>query len=323
MTVTSQNVSVVICAYTEERWDDLVAAVESVQHQSSPPLEIIVVVDHNTGLLERARAHLQGVVAVPNHEARGLGGARNSGVAAAKGAIIAFLDDDAIAVPDWLEQLTAGYERVDVVGVGGAIEPVWIGGQPKWFPEEFNWVVGGTYRGMPQTTAPVRNLLGCNMSYRRELFNTIGGFRLGYGCDETEFCIRVRQHRPAAQLLYKPQARVSHKVPASRANWRYFRTRCYFEGGSKAVVSWLLGSNKALASERSYTLRTLPRGILRGFSDTLLRRDITGLQRAWAIIEGFVFTLAGYLKGRISVSAAARKRGWQDQLQQEASGART
>src|SRR5690349_6972748 len=83
------DISVVICAYTEARWDDLVAAVESIQCQSLPAREILVVVDHNSNLLDRARTHLPGVRAVENHEPRGLSGARNSGIAAARGSAIA------------------------------------------------------------------------------------------------------------------------------------------------------------------------------------------------------------------------------------------
>src|SRR5579859_6241737 len=97
------DVSVVICAYTEERWHDLIAAVESIQQQSVTPSEIIVVIDNNKRLLERARAHIAGgVIVIENSEPQGLSGARNSGIAVAHGAYIAFLDDDALAEPDWL-----------------------------------------------------------------------------------------------------------------------------------------------------------------------------------------------------------------------------
>src|SRR5438067_543241 len=91
---TIDDISVIICAYTEERWSDLVAAVESVQKQTLSPREIIVVIDHNPGLLKRAREHVSGVVTIENADARGLRGARNSGIAVAQGQIIAFLDDD-------------------------------------------------------------------------------------------------------------------------------------------------------------------------------------------------------------------------------------
>src|SRR6266567_6901037 len=72
---TTYDISVIICAYTEDRWNDLVAAIESVQQQTLSPREIIVVIDHNPGLLERARQHASGVV-VENTGARGLSGAR-------------------------------------------------------------------------------------------------------------------------------------------------------------------------------------------------------------------------------------------------------
>lgn len=309
------SISVVVCAYADERWNDLVAAVESLRRQTVAPLEIVVVVDHNPALLERARASLPGVTAIENREPRGLGGARNSGVAATRGEVIAFLDDDAAAAQDWVERLGDGYADPAVVGVGGAIDPIWEGGRPAWFPEEFLWVVGCTYRGMPERPAAVRNLIGCNMSFRREVFARLGAFRLGYGCDETEFCIRVRQRWPEAALLYQPAARVSHHVAAARPTWRYFRTRCYFEGGSKAVVTWLAGAQDALDSERAYTLRVLPGGVVRGLADAL-RGDWAGLGRAGAIAAGLAITAGGYLAGRVFTAEAARRRGWYEPARQ-------
>ena len=121
---TTPDVSVVICAVSEARYDCLIAAVASVQRQSVPAREIIMVIDHNPPLLERALRQFPEVCVMENHEAPGLGGARNSGLAAAQGAVVAFLDDDAVATPVWLEQLSAGYEDPDIVGVGGAIEPL-------------------------------------------------------------------------------------------------------------------------------------------------------------------------------------------------------
>src|SRR5215210_1027234 len=101
----SLPVSVVICAYTEERWSDLELAVESLTRQTRAPLEVIVVADHNQALTERARSALSGVTVVENAEHPGLSGARNTGVAASTGAVVAFLDDDAVADPAWLERL--------------------------------------------------------------------------------------------------------------------------------------------------------------------------------------------------------------------------
>jgi len=179
--VSPLDVSVVICAFADDRWDDLVVAVDSVRAQTPGPREIIVVVDHNPTLPSRARNHLEGVVAIPNCEARGLSGARNSGIAVAMGAIIVFLDDDAVAAPAWLEHLTRGFADPSVMAIGGAVDPVWVGQRPSWFPDEFLWVVGCSYRGMPCRTSPVRNPIGANKAFRRTVFDHVGVFRSGIG----------------------------------------------------------------------------------------------------------------------------------------------
>jgi glycosyltransferase involved in cell wall biosynthesis len=245
-------------------------------------------------------------VAVENQEAPGLSGARNSGLAVAQGSIIAFLDDDAVAAPDWLARLRQGYDDPQAIGVGGAIEPRWPDRRPGWLPEEFDWVVGCTYRGMPERRAPVRNLIGANMSFRREVFAHVGGFRGGLGrlgtrplgCEETELCIRARQHWPRAVMVYEPRARVHHRVAPHRARWGYFRSRCHAEGLSKAMVSRCVGAGDGLATERTYTMQTLPGGVLRGVADAL-RGDPSGCARAAAIVMGLAMTAAGYLEGRL------------------------
>ena len=305
MSQNMPDISVVVCAYTEERWDDLATAVASLQSQTLAPKEIIVVIDHNPRLFARARQEIDGAAVIENSQQRGLSGARNTGIAAAAGSIIAFLDEDAMAMPDWLALLGASYADPRVLGVGGAIVPMWLSGRPGWFPEEFDWVVGCVYRGMPESAAPVRNLIGCNMSFRREVFDEIGGFRNGIGrigtrpvgCEETELCIRARQRWPRSQLIYQPRAKVYHRVPASRSRWSYFRSRCYAEGLSKALVSRLVGPQDGLASERSYVAHTLPRGVGKGLADALLRGDPAGLARAGAIAGGLALTALGYLIG--------------------------
>lgn len=301
-------ISVVICAYTEKRWDDLIAAVASVQCQSLLPKEIIVVVDHNQQLLERIQKHLPDVITVANAEARGLSGARNSGIAIAQGDILAFLDDDAVAAADWLMCLAETFAEPDVLGVGGSIIPLWLEKKPAWLPKEFYWVVGCTYRGMPEMVSKVRNLIGANMALRREIFARVGGFRseigrigtLPLGCEETELCIRARQCWPHKSFLYQPAASVSHRVPSSRTRWRYFFSRCYAEGISKAFVARYVGVKDGLASERAYTLYILPSGVWHGVLDFLALRDLSGFVRSCAIIAGLATTVAGYLRGKIS-----------------------
>lgn len=310
------DISVVICAYTVGRWDELLAAVESLRRQTIQLREIIVVIDHNADLLQRARQHIPDALIVENQDEQGLSGARNTGIKLAKGEIIAFIDEDAVARPDWAERLLAEYQDTQVLGVGGHIEPLWAAGRPRWFPPEFDWVVGCSYTGLPQTVMPIRNFIGCNMSFRRAMFDTLEGFRNGIGrvgtrplgCEETELCIRLNQHWPNQKLLYQPQAVVDHRVPANRGTWSYFRSRCYSEGWSKALISRFVGARDSLSSERAYTFEILPSAVLRGLRE-MLRGDVTGLERSAIIIAGFIITGVGYAVGRLQSLTVPQQSG--------------
>ena len=302
-----RTVSVVLCAYTLERWDDITAAVGSLRTQSRPVDEVLLVVDHNDELLERARAAFPDVRCLPNAETRGLSGARNTGVRAATGDVVAFLDDDAAAETGWVAGLLAPYDDPSVVGTGGRVLPAWRAPRPRWFPDEFLWVVGSSYAGLPEGRAEVRNPIGASMSFRRSVFADVGGFDAGMGrlgkdaagCEETEFAIRARQ--AGGRVVLEPASVCRHAVTPDRVTRRYFRRRCRAEGRSKALVSRLAGPEQALSTERTYLTRTLPRGVLRGLA-AALRGDLGGLGRAWAIVEGTTLTVLAYTGMRLRLA---------------------
>jgi glycosyltransferase involved in cell wall biosynthesis len=296
------DVSVVICAHYSDRWDDLVSAVGSLLAQQVPAVEIIVVVDNNPKLLERVRHQFPEVHAVPNGNAPGNSGARNTGVMLARGEVIAFLDDDGVAAVDWIEQLQRGYHDPAVMAVGGVVQPDWSGSRPRWLPVEYDWVIGCTHRGAPEIPSRVRNLVGCNMSFRRDVFEPVSGFRsdlgrLGenaMGCDETEFCVRVNRVWPWRTILFQPEARVRHRIRAQRQRWSYFCTRCIAEGRGKARLSRIAGIASSTVSERAYVIKTLPSGILREVVSAS-RGDAAGLIRAAVIVVGLALTTFGYV----------------------------
>ena len=305
------TVSVVICVYTEDRWEDILAAVSSVRAQSRPALETLLVVDHNRSLLERLTREYKEVHEVrvlANAGPRGLSAGRNTGIAASYGEIIAFLDDDAVAERDWLRYFVQGYADPRVMAVGGRTVPVWASGRrPAWFPEEFDWVVGCAYKGLPGGVAEVRNVLGGNASFRRGAFDAAGGFATGIGrdgdkrplgCEETELCIRLSRARPDAVLLLDDRAVIHHRVPDVRERFAYFRARTYAEGLSKALVARSVGTDKGLESERRYTTRVLPAGVARGLRDALLGRA-GGAGRAGAIVTGVAAAAGGYVVGSV------------------------
>ncbi|MES9808919.1 glycosyltransferase family 2 protein [Streptomyces cinereoruber] len=317
--------SVVICVYTEDRWEDILAAVDSVRKQSLPALETLLVVDHNERLRARlaeeyADARLREEVRVlANAGPRGLSAGRNTGIAAARGAFVAFLDDDAVAERDWLHHFAAAYDDPRVMAVGGRTLPAWASGRrPAWFPEEFDWVVGCTYRGLAPGRVPVRNVLGGNASFRRTAFDAAGGFATGIGRDgdrrplggeETELCIRLSKALPGAILLMDDRAVIHHKVPAVRERFDYFRTRVYAEGLSKALVAQSVGAQKGLESERRYTTQVLPAGVLRGAGDALRGRS-GGAGRAGAIVTGVALAAGGYALGRLRARRSGTTFSW-------------
>jgi GT2 family glycosyltransferase len=300
------DASVVICSYAEARWDTLVEAVGALRRQTLSPAQIIVTVDHNVGLLRRAASGLPGVEVVANEEESGLSGARNTGLRHARGEIVAFLDDDARPEPAWLAALVDAFDDPAVVGAGGLALPEWVDGpRPEWLPAEMYWVIGCSYTGLPAQRAEIRNPIGANMAFRRDALLAVGGFvdgigRVGtvpLGCEETELAIRVRDVT-GGTVLHVPDARVQHRVTAARVTWRYFLSRCWAEGLSKALVAAHVGSGAALASERTYAIRVLPRGATRGVLDAL-RGDRRGMARAVAIVAGLAVTTAGYVAGAV------------------------
>jgi glucosyl-dolichyl phosphate glucuronosyltransferase len=315
--------SVVVSTYDEQRWADLAACLRSLDAQTLSPLETIVVVDHNPALLARVEEEFPSASAIPNERSRGLAGARNSGIAAARGKIVAFIDDDARAESRWLEELEGCIDDAATVGAGGALLPLWQGPRPGWFPREFYWVFGCSYTGLPEELAPVRNPIGANMAVRAAVLAEVGGFREGGHDDaprelrsrgvvraggnvpdDTDLAIRVKQRRPDAVWLYQPRARVLHSVTRERASLAYFLRRCYEEGMGKANLSRHVGSRDGLQAERSYLVAVLPRGLIAGLRD-LVAGDRQGGLRAGAIVIGVLSSAAGFLA---ATAAAALKR---------------
>lgn len=305
--------SVIICAYTFDRYDLTVASARGALAQVPPPAEVVVVVDHNEELRERLAAALPDVTVTINQAERGLSGARNSGTAASTAPILVFLDDDAEPEPGWMAALLAPFVDTTVAIAGGRAVPAWEGRPPGWFPPEFLWVVGCSFRGQI-TTGPVRNPIGCSMAIRRSALEAVGGFsltvgrigRVPLGADETELAIRIAAHDPGTRVVIASDSVVRHHVPRDRQRFGYFVRRCFYEGISKAYVVRLSGA--PLRTERSYVLNALPRGVLSALVASV-RGPSRGaaLGRAFAIAIGLGATSAGYVYGRLGSPSVADK----------------
>ena len=310
-----------MAAYTMERWAAMCEAVDSLRRQTIRPDEIVIVIDRNEELLERARADWPDVRVVPTRYP-GLSGARTTGCEVTSGELIVFMDDDAVCDPRLLESFIKAVEPDDVLGCTGLVGlqwedqyGQWKGKQPRWFPEEFLWAVGGCYRGHPRSRSNIRNVLGGIMLFKRKVFDRVGAFHGALGrasgsltsCEESEFCLRASTAIPGGRFVFEPDGKVLHKVPRARRCLRYFVRRCYAEGHSKAILADLASQHNALDTERSYVLRILTTGVLIGLADPVRRLDFAGPARAGAIVIGLGAALWGYATTKFRQKSAGRQ----------------
>src|SRR4051794_30070962 len=320
-TTNRPTIAVVIVAYTMNRWPFVVKAVESVRSQTYAAAEIVLCIDNNEDLFERATAEWspadaptvrvmrnrftftegserRNPRAQPYGVARRYGGGapRNAAVETVASDIVAFLDDDAWAEPDWLAQLVGVYERFAVVAVGGAPIPDFETDRPAWFPRSFDWVFGCAYEGLPTSTGPLRHLIAANMSVRREAFVALNGFQSGE-LDDLDLCMRLADEFGTASLYYEPRAVVHHHVPSERVSWRYFYRRCYYVNRDKVQTFRGMGPAANLVAERQFVWRAL-RSSLRDVRRGLLG-EADALRRFGATIAGIALAGAGHLRGRM------------------------
>ncbi len=321
------HLAIIVCAYTVDRWGDIVAGLGEARQQLSESRhtgEVVLVVDHCPELYDRARGAFAGddVRILENTRRRGLSGARNSGITGVPADVYVFLDDDAVPEPEWLAALIAPFDDPAVIITGGAATPRWPGeGRPSMLPAadgdrgEFDWVVGCTYAGQPRTLSPVRNVMGCSMAMRAAVFSNAGLFgedlgRVGtvpYGCEETELCIRAAA-APGSRILFEPRSMVRHRVTPQRTTWSYLWHRCYAEGVSKAAVAVRTTRRAALSAETTYATHVLPRGVARELR-ALPWRGRHAAAGAGAIVTGLFVTIVGYLVGRLAIRGTHAVRG--------------
>jgi glucosyl-dolichyl phosphate glucuronosyltransferase len=305
--IVGNDVDVVVCTYQLARWEMLTACLQSLQEQTLRPRRVIVVVDGCAELaeaLERRGGPEELVVLERNS---GLSAARNAGVNQVKGRWVAFLDDDAVADPCWLERLAEARDATSALAAGGWSVPEFQAGTPRWFPEELLWTVGGSYAGLPTRRAIVRNVFGGCALFSTEVLRRLGGFdvtlgRKGDGSEggeEAEFCVRAAQQDPTARFVHEPTAVIRHHVPASRARPRYVLGRCLEEGRSKGRVARLRGV-RSLTSESSFVA---------GLPLAAVRHLVSGRPTAaLMLLLGVLAAATGYVSAWVSARVRPRPK---------------
>lgn len=300
----TKKATVIISTYTEKRLAYVIDCIESIKKQSFSDKEIILVLDPVDELIEAYKAHIHGEAKIVVSSGYGLSNARNAGIQNGEGAIMVFIDDDALAADKWLENLVKNYDDVNVVGVGGLIKPIWKKHRPKWFPEELYWLIGCSYKGMPKRKSVIRNPIGCNMSFRKEVFEKAGFFDSNIGRfgkrllsgEEPELSLRIHEKMPGSEIVYDPSAVVYHRIDDSRNSFKYLLERSFYEGLSKALISSRQKKSEALSTEDSY-LTYLFRVAIPSKLKRIYRFE--SVYQLLALFLSISFVFLGFLSGRI------------------------
>jgi glycosyltransferase involved in cell wall biosynthesis len=246
----TMRVSVIICTYTMDLYDDFQEAVESIFDQTHDDVELILVSDGSEAVHEQMQADygdMSDVVVTMTEENVGVSAARNHGLQQATGDVVAQMDDDALADPEWVAELVRVYEETDAIAVGGKITPEWVAGKPRFLPEEFYWLIGVNDRWFAEPMEEVRNTYASNISFKREVIEELGGFDPNVGrkgdreiqATESEIGTRLRQEFDRG-VIYNPEAKVAHKIFDYRTEREWIAKRAFWQGYSKRVLEVLL-----------------------------------------------------------------------------------
>lgn len=267
--------SVVVC--TRNRVHFLEATLASVFAQEYPGdhYELIVV---DNGSNDGTRALVEGFlttapVSMSFHLERRLGAsfARNLGIDVARHEYVAFLDDDAVAVPGWLAAYDAAIRGHRAVAAGGPVEPVLEPGfePPAWWSYPQVQSIFGFDHTDPspgERVVPIRWPLWlgcCNSVYSRQLLRDHGGFRADCGplgrryriAQDTD--LNVRLERAGVPIHYVRDARIRHRVTADRLSRRFLWRRAYSAGITNAAAWALLDGRSGGGSVTQLTRAAL------------------------------------------------------------------
>jgi len=243
-------ITVVICTYNRRRY--LKKAIDSIINQAfDPELYELIIVDNNSSdgtkeLVLNDYSHSRVRVKYMNEPSQGLSYCRNTGLRHARFDYIAYIDDDGIAYPDWLENMSEGIKEQNekFAGITGAIFPIWEIPRPGWLLHRLA-IHYSIYH--PDKRIVIRrgvrvNVFGGNMVWKRSLLIEFGGFNTNLGrvknnlVSGEESFTAERIVNKGYEFIYDPKMRIKHHIHKSRINIMWLIKRSFWGGYSRILA---------------------------------------------------------------------------------------
>lgn len=219
----SPKLSVVICTYNRDKW--LKLALESTYNQTLAysDYEVIIVNNNCTDkspeiIDEFIREHQDLDIRHIKEFQQGLSFARNRGIAEANAELVLYMDDDGIADRDLFEKIVNYMnQNPDVVGLGGRVTPIYEGEEPKWLNPYLIMMVTAIDYGDDEIVCRGKQYPpGCNMTYRKNVLEKVGGFNnnLKWRVDDKYIFLKVS--KVSENIRYLPSLNVGHNIDEER-----------------------------------------------------------------------------------------------------------
>ena len=243
----AQMISIIICTYNRDRmFEETVLSFLDCRTDGIDYELLLIDNNSNDGTKEIGERLAKGFPGIRylNEPVQGHPHAKNRGIRESIGGIVAFVDDDVYFTPCWLKALATSFERhADVSCVGGKVVPHFEAERPSWLGDEQLCIYGVTRFGeQEREIQPPEVPIGCNMAFRRTVFEQIGGFPTSLGRkpgdllsnDENYFFLRAA--KTGHKILYSPDAQVFHRIPPPRMTREWVLRRWYWQGISDVAM---------------------------------------------------------------------------------------
>jgi len=263
------TISVVICTYNRAEY--IYGVLQSLVKQDTPncKYEIIVVNNNSTdNTEEEVNRFIKDNIDIPLiyviEEKQGLSHARNKGIKTAKGSIIAFVDDDAEVRKDYIKKI-AEYVSLypKYYAMGGKVIPIFEEGkEPEWMSEYIERIVSKVDLGDKVKDFKKKYPVGCNMIFRKEIFNLIGYFNIDLNLRSDDRYIFNKIKAAKLKILYVPDVVVWHYIDKERTTKQSLIRISLLNGRSERIRLQKEGNIKVFFRFFDYLFRIVASVIL-------------------------------------------------------------